>query len=209
VDDLLYCVDAGLLRACALVPKAKLPPAAQGRLTPFVCIVLVDPSALAWDHTDAEGCAWLAGEFTAFAVRHEEYDMLAIELTEPMLIARRDLVVLNTDREKFEEARSIPQQRRSNKAQDRADALVTRALVIKAYGEPALANHYTTARRIREAIELEGGELSDKAIAHKIKAAADVLPLHAVPATVYAHEVTQQAAEEALPSQAPKLANVR
>jgi hypothetical protein len=206
---LLYCVDAGLLRACALVPKAKLPPAAQGRLAPFVCIVLVDPNALAWAHTDAEGCAYLAGEFTAFAVRREEYDMLAIELAEPVLIARRDLVILDADRETFEAARSVPQQRRSNKAQDRADALVTRALVIKAYGKPALANPYVTARHIREAIELEGAELNDKTIALKIKAAAEVLPLHAVLATGYAHEVTQQAAEEALPSQAPKLANVR
>jgi hypothetical protein len=176
VDDLLYCIDAGLLRACALVPKAKLPPAAQGRLAPFVCVVLVDPSALAWDHTDAEGCAWLAGEFTAFAVRREEYDMLAIELPEPVLIARRDLVVLDADREAFEAARSVPQQRRSNKARDHADALVIRVLVIKAYGEPALANHYATARRIRGSIELEGGELSDEAIARKIKAAEEVLP---------------------------------
>jgi hypothetical protein len=209
VDDLLYCVDAGLLRACVLVSKAKLPPIAQGRLAPFVCIVLASPNALDWQHADAEGCALLTGEFAAFAVQGERYGMLAIELLEPVLIARRDLVVLDADRETFEAARSVPQPRRSNKAQDRADALVMRALIVKAYGEPALANHYTTARRIREAIELEGAELNDKTIALKIKAAAEVLPLHAVPATVYAHEVTQQAAEEALPSQAPKLANVR
>jgi hypothetical protein len=209
VENILYCIDAGLLKACTLVPKAKLPPIAQGGLAPFVCIVLANPNALGWDHTDGDGCAWLVGEFTAFAVHHEQYTMLAIELAEPVLIARRDLVVLTRDREEFETARSVQQRPRSNKARDHADALVIRALVVKAYGEPALANHYATAHRIREAIELEGAELSDKAIAHKIKAAAEVLPLHAVPAIVYAHEVIQQAAEEALPSQAPKLANVR
>jgi hypothetical protein len=109
-------------------------------------------------------------------VDRQEFATLAVELVEPVLIARRDLVVLDADREEFAAAWSSPPRRRSNKTQERAEALIIRALVTKAYGEPALANPYATARRIREAIELEGAALSDEAIAQKIKTAAEVLP---------------------------------
>jgi hypothetical protein len=54
--------------------------------------------------------------------------------------------------------------------------LRTRVPVANAYGVSALEHRYATARHLREAIELDGAELSDEAIARKIKAAAEVPP---------------------------------
>lgn len=171
--QVLYYLSAGLLQASALVPKSRLPEAARRGAAPCVCIVL-DFRALEWSHADHGSIAYLLGEYQAFSVDGEQFATVPLELTEPIAITHADLVILDAEREACEARNASARPRYSNTAEQRATALMIRALAAKAYGEDALIHPYRTAARIVEQIELAGANLSRESVANKLKLSAQL-----------------------------------
>jgi len=167
--QVLYYLAAGLLQASALVPKHRLPEAARRGAAPGVCIV-VDFRALEWEHTDQGSVAYLLGEYQAFSVDGEQFATVPVELTESVRITYADLVILDAEREACEARNATTRPRYTNTAEQRATALMVRALAIKAYGQDALDRRYATAAKIAIEIELTGKAISRQAVANKLKA---------------------------------------
>lgn len=170
---MLYYLSAGLLQASALVPKHRLPEAARRGAAPCVCIVL-DFRALEWSHTEQGSIAYLLGEYQAFSVDGEQFATVPVELTEPVPISHADLVILDAEREACEARNTSAHPRYANTAEQRATALVIRALAVKAYGQDALDHRYSTAGKIVTEIELMGAAISRQAVANKLKAIAEL-----------------------------------
>jgi hypothetical protein len=166
--QVLYYLSAGLLQASALVPKTQLPEAARRGAAPCVCIVL-DFRGLEWTLTDQGSIASLLGEYQAFSVDGEHFATVPVEITEPIAITHADLVILDAEREACEARNASGRPRYTNTAEQRATALVIRALALKAYGQDALDHRYATAGKIATEIELMGAApITRQAIANKL-----------------------------------------
>jgi hypothetical protein len=138
-------------------------------------VILDGYRELIWTHGADDAVALISGKFTAVSATGTGWRTLELELPEALCINRRSLVVLDAEREEVEESLAATRPKKPNRAEQRATALVIRALAIKAYGQDALDHRYATAAKIALEIELLGAApITRQAIANKLKAIAEL-----------------------------------
>ncbi len=169
-DRVYYYVDSGQLVPSALIPKWRLPAELQQGVAPSICFTLEDYRSLQWMHASDDAETWLTGEFLAFSIDRGGFRNLRLEVTDPLRITRRDLVVLLEQREQLEDLARPARQRRGNRAKRAATDLVIKALAMKAYPDD-IAHPYRLASKVCASLELEGARISRETVAQKLKAA--------------------------------------
>jgi hypothetical protein len=170
-DRVYYYMDSGQLVPSALIPKWRLPAELQQGVAPSICFTLEDYRSLQWMHASDDAETWLTGEFLAFYVDRGGFRNLRLQVTDPLRITRRELVVLLEQKEALEESGAQKRLGAINKAERRTLLYIIRALALAAY-EKDLSRPYTVATKVCERADLIGINLSRETVAQKLKDAA-------------------------------------
>jgi hypothetical protein len=169
-DRLWYWFVSGTLIPAVLVPKHLLPIEAQHGLFPSVCVVLENFRSLVWQYSDGDAVALLEGDFASFYTDGDGFRIIPLEIKTALPIARSQLVLLEEQLATMEENCASATAYRPNGAEQKASALVIRALAMKAYPDD-IAHPYRLASKVCASIELEGGKISRETVAQKLKTA--------------------------------------
>jgi hypothetical protein len=169
-DRFFYWFESGTLIPAVLVPKQLLPIEAQHGVSPTVCIVLENFRSLVWQHFDGGAVAYIEGDFASLYTDGDGFRIIPLEIRTPLPIARSQLVLLEEQRAAMEERCATATTCRPNRAEQKASALVIRALLEEAYPGD-IGRPYKIAAAVCTTLDLMGLRLSKETAAQKIKQA--------------------------------------
>jgi hypothetical protein len=149
-ERVFYYMDSGQLVPSALIPKWRLPAELQQGVAPNICFTLEDYRSLQWMHASEDAETWLAGEFLAFYVDRGGFRNLRLQVTDPIRITRRDLVVLLEQKETIEESGAQKRSGAINKAERRTLLYIIRALAMACLREGPPAAVFDRGQGVHE-----------------------------------------------------------
>lgn len=171
VDRIWYYLDCGYMTPAALVPRFALPQVPAGP-SPHVCVLLHDYRAMRWEPSPAGPIAPLVGEYRAFVVERDEFQLLDLVDCDTVYVGRSDLVVPTKEREELELLARAS--RPINPTERRTLLHIIAALLAESISEQS-QQPYALAETISRDLAARGISLSRQAIANKLLDARSLL----------------------------------